>query len=106
MRQARWAQEHDGYDFKTPPRPGRQNGQADYLSRCPENRLAKLEDKNSIMILKPDHIGDTFVIPLAHKDRICAIPPIQWQKDFLMEVRDATREDQQNKSGLQSLSTN
>ena len=105
-RQARWAQELTGYDFKIFFCPGRQNGKADYLSRRPEYRLEKGGDKNPETILKPDNICDDYIIPLAHKDRICAIPPIQWRKDFLEEVRNAARQDQQFQSGLRSLSAN
>ena len=61
------------------------------------------------MILKPDNISEEpldYIISLAHKDRICAIPPIQWQKDFLEEVWSAAHSDEQYKSGLRSLSAN
>ena len=105
-RQARWAQELAGYDFKIFFRPGRQNGKADYLSRCPEYRLEKGGDKKPETILKPDNISEDYIIPLAHKERICAIPPIQWRKDFLEEVRSAAQSDEQYKSGLRSLSAN
>ena len=94
-RQARWAQELSGYDFKIFFRPGRQNGKADYLSRRPEYWLEKGGDKNPEPILKPDNISDDYIIPLAHKDRLCAIPPIQWRKNFLEKVRDTARQDQQ-----------
>ena len=105
-RQARWAQELAGYDFKIFFRPGRQNGKADYRSRRTEYRPEKGGDKNQETILKPDNISDDYIIPLAHKDRICAIPPVQWRKDFLEEVRSAARQDQQYQSGLRSLSAN
>ena len=58
-------------------RPGRQNGKADYLSRRPEYWLEKGGDKKPETILKPDNISEDYIIPLAHKERICAIPPIQ-----------------------------
>ena len=88
-------QELAGYDFKIFFCPGRQNIEADYLSCRPEYRLEKGGDKNPETILKPDNIGDDYIIPLAHKDRICAIPPVQWRQNFLEEVRDAARQDQQ-----------
>ena len=66
-----------GYDFKIFFRPGQQNGKADYLSRCPEYRLEKGADKKPEMILKSDNFSDDYIIPLAHKEKICAIPPIQ-----------------------------
>ena len=104
--QARWALELDGYDFKIFFRPGQQNGKADYLSRRPEYWLEKRGDKNPETIHKPDNIGEDYIIPLAHKDRICAIPPVQRRKNFLEAVRDAARQDQQYQSGLPPLSAN
>ena len=77
-RQARWAQEFPGYNFKIFFRPGRQIGKADYLSRRPQCRLEKGGDKNQEPILKPDNIREDYIIPRAHQDRICAILPIQW----------------------------
>ena len=88
------AQELAGYDFKIFIRSGRQNGKADYLSRCPEYRLEKGGDRKPETILKQDNICKQYIIHLVHKDRICAIPPVQWRKDFLEEVRDAARQDQ------------
>ena len=36
--------------------------------------------------------------------RVCSIPPIQWNEEFLEEVRKAALLDEQYQSGLQSLS--
>ena len=108
-RQALWAQELAGYDFKIFFRPGRHNGKADYLSRRPEYRLEKGGDRKPEMILKPDNISEEpsdYIIPLAHKDHIYTIPPIQCRKDFLEEVRSTAHSDEQYKSGLHSHSTN
>ena len=108
-RQARWAQELAGSDFKIFFRPGKHNGKADYRSRSPEYRLEKRGDRKPEMILKPDNISEEstdYIIPLARKDRICAIPPIQWRKDFLEEVRSTAYSDEQYKSGFRSLSAN
>ena len=58
------------------------------------------------MILKPDNISEEYIIPLAHKERICAIAPVQWWKEFLEEVRSTAQSDEQYQSGLRSLSTN
>ena len=102
-RQARSAQELAGYDIKIFFLPGRQNGKADYLRRRPEYRLEKGGDRKPETIVRQDNKGEQYIIPLVHKDRICAIPPIQWRKDFLDEVRDAARQDQQYQSGLHSL---
>ena len=105
-RQARWAQELAGYDFKIFFRPGRQNGKADYLSCRPEYQLEKGGKKKPETILKPDNISEDYITPLAHEERICAIPPFKWRKEFLEEVRSAAQSDGQFKSGLRSLSAN
>ena len=108
-RQARWAEELTRYDFKIFFRPGRHNAKADYLSRRPEYRLEKGGDRKPKMILKPDNISEEpsdYIIHLVHKDRICAIPPIHWRKDFLEEVRSTAHSEEQYKSGLRSLSAN
>ena len=52
-RQARWAQELAGYDFRIFFRPGKQNVKADYLSRRPEYRLEKGGDGTPEPTLKP-----------------------------------------------------
>ena len=36
------------------------------------------------MILKTNNILEYYIIPLAHKERICAIPLVQWRKEFVM----------------------
>ena len=46
------------------------------------------------------------IISLTYKERICAIPHIQWGKNFLEEVRNTAHSDEQYKSGLRSLNTN
>ena len=79
-RQVRWVQELDGSDFKIFFGPGKHNGKADYLSRRPEYRLEKGGDRKPETILKQDNISvepPDYIIPLAHKDSICAIPPNQ-----------------------------
>ena len=75
-RQARWAQEPTGYDFKIFFRPGRQNGKDDFLSRRPEYRLEIGGDRKPDTLLKPDNIGKQYIIPLVYIDRMCAIPPV------------------------------
>ena len=55
-RQARWAQELAGYDFRIFFRPGKQNAKADFLSRRPEHRLEKGEDGMQGPILLPRNL--------------------------------------------------
>ena len=52
-RQARWAQELAGYNFRIFFRPGRQNVKADYVSCRPEHRLEKGVDRKPETILLP-----------------------------------------------------
>src|SRR5436853_528475 len=56
-RQARWAQELAGYDFKIYFRPGRENEKADYLSRRPAYRREEGGNKNPEKILKDSNIS-------------------------------------------------
>ena len=56
-RQARWAQELAGYDFKIYFRPGKKNGKADYLSRRPEHRPKEGEDGKQVTVLQEKHFA-------------------------------------------------
>jgi hypothetical protein len=58
-RQARWAQELAGIDFKIFFRPGTQNGKPDALSRCSEYRPEKggSEDQPISTILHPSYFS-------------------------------------------------
>ena len=58
-RQARWAQELAGYDFKIFFRPGTQNIKADYLSGRPEFRLEKEGNRQPLPILKTSNLAST-----------------------------------------------
>src|SRR5690606_28675751 len=59
-RQARWAQELAGIDFKIFYRPGSQNGKPDVLSRRPEYRPEKGGDENQPVttVLHKHHFAD------------------------------------------------
>ena len=57
-RQARWAQELAGYDFKIYFRPGKRNAKADYLSRRPEHLEEGGDGRPSEPILKPEMLSD------------------------------------------------
>ena len=58
-RQARWAQELAGIDFRIYYRPGTQNGKPDALSRRPEYRPERggIENQPISTILKEKHFG-------------------------------------------------
>ena len=50
QRQARWAQELAGYDFKIYFRPGKENGKANYLSRRPAFRRERGGEQGPILM--------------------------------------------------------
>ena len=121
-RQARWAQELAGYDFKIFFRPGRQNIKADYLSRRPEFRLEKEGDRQPLPILKTSNLASTSKpfsaatqapLPeissagegfqfIASSARLPSLAPVQWRKEFLDQVRTAGRNDPKYQAGLQA----
>ena len=105
-RQVRWAQELAGYDVRIFFHPGRQNVKADYLSCRPEYWLEKGGDRKPETILKLENIMpyDEHTTHLVSGARVCSIPPIQWNKEFLEEVRKTASLDEQYESGLRSLS--
>ena len=111
-RQARWAQELAGYDFRIFFRPGRQNITADYLSRHPESRLEERGDRKPETILKTENIGqetgnpEYYTIYLISGACVCSIPPIKWNEEFLKEVRSTASQDEQYQTGWHSLSAN
>ena len=102
--QARWAQELASYDFRIFFRPGRQIVKADYLTCRPEKWLEKGVDRKPKTILKPENLYDEHTTHLISGTRECSIPPIQWNEEFLEEVRKAASLDEQYQSGLRSLS--
>jgi hypothetical protein len=106
-RQARWAQELAGVDFKIFYRPGKQNGKPDALSRRPEFRPEKGggEDQPITTILNKEHFsnpiississageGTIFIVSSAH---LSSIPPVKWSEEFLKSVRDAGQLDKE-----------
>jgi hypothetical protein len=110
-RQARWAQELAGIDFKIYFRPGSQNTKADALSRRSEHRLEKEGDGQPITtILKPQNIHSTALPPVSSGGdgtqfvisaaRIASLPSTQWSEEFLNEVRKAAKQDPQYREGL------
>ena len=96
-RQARWAQELAGIDFKIYYRPGNQNGKPDALSRRPEYRPEKGGGENQPIstVLQNKHFaseeatississggeGTVFMISSA---RLGSIPARRWNEKFL-----------------------
>jgi hypothetical protein len=97
-RQARWAQELAGIDFKIYYRPGTQNGKPDALSRRPEYRPEKGggEDQPITTILHRSHFASAaradsiFIVSAA---RLGSIPTRKWSEEFLILVRKAGKSD-------------
>jgi transposase InsO family protein len=97
-RQARWAQELAGIDFKISYRPGVQNGKPDALSRRPEYRPEKggSEDQPITTVLHPRHFAtekaESFIISAV---RLGSIPAVKWSQEFLQQVKEAGNEDEE-----------
>ena len=96
-RQARWAQELAGIDFRIYYRPGAQNGKPDALSRRPEYRPEKggVENQPITTILGKNHFEErlsrTFICSSA---RILSIPTWKWSKEWLKQVGEAGGKDE------------
>jgi hypothetical protein len=104
-RQARWAQELAGVDFKIFYRPGKQNGKPDALSRRTEFRPKKGggDDQPITTILHKEHFSNPIIsaissggegtIFIVSSARLSSIPPVKWSEEFLKMVRDAGQND-------------
>jgi hypothetical protein len=104
-RQARWAQELAGVDFKIFYRPGKQNGKPDALSRHSEFRPEKGggEDQPITMILHKEHFANPIISAISSRGegtifivssaRLSSIPPVKWSEEFLKMVRNTTQND-------------
>jgi len=96
-RQARWAQELAGIDFRIYYRPGTQNGKPDALSRRPEYRTEKggIENQPITTVLGKNHLeerrGRSFMCSSA---RMVSLPARRWSEDFLTNVREEGRKDE------------
>jgi len=98
-RQARWAQELAGIDFRIYYRPGTQNGKPDALSRRPEYRPEKggVENQPITTVLRNDHFAEpnrqerSFICSSA---RLASLPARKWSKEFVKEVRETAKKDE------------
>jgi len=100
-RQARWAQELVGVDFRIYYRPGAQNGNPDALSRCSEYRLEKggVENQPITTVLQEKHLdkeslnerrSHSFICSLA---QLTSLPTRKWSEGFLKKVQEKGGED-------------
>jgi len=100
-RQARWAQELAGIDFRIYYRPGTHNGKPDALARRPEYHPERggIENQPISTILKEKHFGTlaeretvSFVCSSA---RLSSVPARKSTPAFLEEVRETANKDPQ-----------
>jgi hypothetical protein len=112
-RQARWAQELAGIDFKIFYRPGSQNGKPDVLSRRPEYRPEKGGDENQPIttVLHKSHFADKIsaistggsgTAFMVSASRLSSIPKIRWSPEFLEWVKKAAVSDDRYQQVLTS----
>jgi len=97
-RQARWAQELAGIDFRIYYQPGNRNGKPDALSRRLEYRPEKGGSENQPIttvlrktnLVEPDRRERTFICSSA---RLASLQPRQWSKEFAEAVKEAGKKD-------------
>jgi hypothetical protein len=104
-RQARWAQELAGVDFKIYYRKGTSNGKPDALSRRPEYRPEKGggEDRLIQTVLNEKHFGTISSISTGGEGTVFCCSAVQlaylatlvskWTKEFEQEIREAGQQD-------------
>ena len=100
-RQARWAQELAGIDFRIYYRPGTQNGKPDALSRRSEYRPEKggVENQPITTVLGEKHFGNlearrgsSFI---ASSARLASLPERKWSPAFREKIQKAAEKDRQ-----------
>jgi hypothetical protein len=118
-RQARWAQELAGIDFKIYYRPGSKNGKPDALSRRSEYRPEKggSESQPITTVLHKSHFAESESIQLAgtantlregtaliiSAARLGSLPARKWTKEFLDLVRKEGKKDPDYRKALEDL---
>jgi len=96
-RQARWAQELAGIDFKIFYRPGLLNGKPDALSRRPEYRPEKggVENQPIKMVLGKSQFEErqtrSFIVSSA---RLESLQERRWTEEFLAKVSEEGKKDE------------
>jgi len=95
-RQARWAEQLAGINFRIYYRPGTQNGKPDALSRRPEYRPEKggIENQLITTVLEKKHLEErstrSFVCSSA---RLMSLPARRWGRDFLAQLKEGVSTD-------------
>jgi len=96
-RQARWAQELAGIDFRIYYRPGTQNGKPDALSRRSEYRPEKggVGNQPITTVLRKNQFAErqesSFICSSA---RLASLPNPRWKDEFIKEIKDKRRKDE------------
>jgi len=107
-RQARWAQELAGIDFRIYYRPGTQNGKPDALSRRSEYRPEKggIENQPITAVLQEKNLADrknqSFIYSLA---RLASLPGRKWMEEFLTRVKKEGKKDEENERAMKQEAT-
>ena len=107
-RQAWWAQELAGIDFRIHYRPGNQNGKPDALSRRSEYRPKEWWSESQLIttvlrkdnFVEPDRQERTFICTSA---MLASLPPRQWSEEFAEAVKVAGREDNEYQGAWKEL---
>jgi len=93
-RQARWAQELAGIDFRIYYRPGTQNGKPDALSRCSEYRPEKggVENQPIMTVLRKNLFEERLTRSfICYSTRLVSLQPRKWNKEFHRQVGEKER---------------
>jgi len=96
-RQARWAQELAGIDFKIYYRPGAQNGKPDALSRCSEYRPAKggIEKQPITSVLGKNHFEERLMRSfIASSAPLASLAERRWSEEFWAKVKEEGKKDE------------
>jgi len=107
-RQARWAQELAGIDFRIYYRPGTQNGKPDALSRRSEYRPEKggIENQPIMAVLQEKNLADrknqSFIYSLA---RLASLPGRKWTEEFLTRVKKEVKKDEEYERAMKQEAT-
>jgi len=112
-RQARWAQELAGIDFRIYYRPGSRNRKPDALSRRSEYRPEKGGSQNQAIttVLRKDNFAKpdfaehdrrerTFICSSA---RLASLQPRQWSEEFTEAVKKAGKKDHEYQGTVKEL---
>ena len=90
-RQARWAQELAGINFRIYYRPGTQNGKPDALSRRSEYHPEKggVEKQPITTVLGKNHFEERLTRSfICSSARLTSLPERRWAEEFLASVRE------------------